>query len=531
MLKSVEKSVVRLKVSKYNMAWLNPWQYRDSQKTDSTGFCVETPIGKFIITNFHCINNYKDIIVYNFEGKEFTGTIVSHFASLDLAMISVPIGFWKNATCVNFTTPGKGETIYVLGYPGLYNVNLSISKGVINRLVQTEYIPRRLMALSYEVDVKVNPGNSGGLAVNAAGDCCGVPFQGCHTEDFERLQYIIPSFLVKYFMEKSVKIINKRQPIKHFYNTKFSMRMEYLQYTSVDGVGDIDILVQTLHDENIISVFGNKGLLITSIAENIKELQIYDVILTIGKVPILNSGFVDFKKVAKQYLNMDCEGCMESIDVISVYSFIGLISPGTKVEIEILRKGKPKTIKTIISTYDSNQYDFGFELPPCYLILYKLLIVPVSQMLLNELSVNQHLRNQIARASSFLRSSPGKQNLAIVDTFGNSFLDPDNKGTTMQIIDSVNNIRVNNLTHLYELVNKPARNYLIKFKNTTHIRIIPGNWKKTTMQVIKQHNIPHFYTPCNISSFSKVAKPKSEATAKKAASNSSSESEELSDLY
>ena len=129
MLKSVEKSVVKVKFSKYTMAWITPWMYRDSLSGNGSGFCVETSIGKFIITNFHCISNYKDIIICNFAGEEFPGTVISHFASIDLAMISVPPRFWKNASCVKFTIPNKADKLFILIYIALINLESYILSG------------------------------------------------------------------------------------------------------------------------------------------------------------------------------------------------------------------------------------------------------------------------------------------------------------------------------------------------------------------------------------------------------------------
>ena len=74
MLQSVEKSIVKLQVLRYQFSTVRPWFHADFMSSHSSGFAVETSVGKFIITNFHCIVNYKEIMVSNFENKTFSGT-------------------------------------------------------------------------------------------------------------------------------------------------------------------------------------------------------------------------------------------------------------------------------------------------------------------------------------------------------------------------------------------------------------------------------------------------------------------------
>lgn len=71
-------------------------------------------------------------------------------------------------------TVGRGETIAVFGYPGLFDRELIYTTGIIASLQYGSFNDQRL-PMWYRTSAEMSSGNSGGLAVNAQGQFIGIP--------------------------------------------------------------------------------------------------------------------------------------------------------------------------------------------------------------------------------------------------------------------------------------------------------------------------------------------------------------------
>ncbi|KAG6503233.1 hypothetical protein ZIOFF_031956 [Zingiber officinale] len=66
-------------------------------------------------------------------------------------------------------------------------------------------------------------GNSGGPAFNDHGECIGVAFQVCRSEDTENIGYVIPSTVVSHFLddyERNGKYTGTRLHVKFIFILK-----------------------------------------------------------------------------------------------------------------------------------------------------------------------------------------------------------------------------------------------------------------------------------------------------------------------
>lgn len=68
----------------------------------------------------------------------------------------------------------RGERIYVFGYPGIGDGYLVLTDGTITT-VQNGTIGNERIAIWYQTDAEISPGNSGGLAINYEGELLGIP--------------------------------------------------------------------------------------------------------------------------------------------------------------------------------------------------------------------------------------------------------------------------------------------------------------------------------------------------------------------
>ena len=147
MLESIQESLVRLK-TEHGMA---------------TGFFVHED--GYVLTNAHVVAD--QVILEGFIGDS---TVVSEFEryatgetlNLDLALIQYLGDESFQVIPISEKDPELGETIMTIGNPK--NLGLSVAKGTLSRKASNEY----------QLDISVNPGNSGGPVLNETGEFVGV---------------------------------------------------------------------------------------------------------------------------------------------------------------------------------------------------------------------------------------------------------------------------------------------------------------------------------------------------------------------
>ncbi|MGY6553039.1 MAG: S1 family peptidase [Wenzhouxiangella sp.] len=71
-------------------------------------------------------------------------------------------------------TPARGDQIAIFGYPGIGDNELVFTTGIISSVLFDVYNGVR-MPIWYRTNAEMSPGNSGGIATNAAGEIIGIP--------------------------------------------------------------------------------------------------------------------------------------------------------------------------------------------------------------------------------------------------------------------------------------------------------------------------------------------------------------------
>ncbi|MFN8634857.1 MAG: trypsin-like peptidase domain-containing protein [Chloroflexota bacterium] len=84
----------------------------------------------------------------------------------DLGLTPIPIGSSKS---VNI-----GDTIIIIGFPGLGGSSLTVTRGIHSGISRLSDDPGSFI----KTDTEINRGNSGGTAINAAGELIGIPTAG-----------------------------------------------------------------------------------------------------------------------------------------------------------------------------------------------------------------------------------------------------------------------------------------------------------------------------------------------------------------
>lgn len=143
-----------------------------------TGFFVTSEIGPVLVTNQHVISNARAVYVYRREGTRWAtlwGSVVSENALLDLALVQIsderPVTMFELGSAEGL---GIGAAVGAVGARfESESVVAALNTGVVTALgVRVAGIAREVALV--QTDAVIEPGDSGGPLLNAAGEVVGV---------------------------------------------------------------------------------------------------------------------------------------------------------------------------------------------------------------------------------------------------------------------------------------------------------------------------------------------------------------------
>jgi putative serine protease PepD len=133
-----------------------------------------------IVTNEHVIEGARSIAVSldGEGGATRTATVVGEDPSQDLAVLRVDASglALHPLQLAGSSTVEVGEAAYAIGSP--YGLNWTLTTGIVSALDRTIHAPDGAsIEGAIQTDAALNPGNSGGPLLNAAGEVIGVNSQ------------------------------------------------------------------------------------------------------------------------------------------------------------------------------------------------------------------------------------------------------------------------------------------------------------------------------------------------------------------
>jgi len=267
-----------------------------------SGFIVSND--GYIVTNAHVVDGASEVTVKLTDRREFTAKVVGTDKRTDIALIKIEA---KDLPAIDLAANPevrRGEWVIAIGSP--FGFENSVSAGVVSGVHRA--LPNGQMVPFIQTDVAVNPGNSGGPLLNAKGQVVGVNSQiYSRSGGYMGLSFAIPA-------DVAVKVADQLKTHGKVSHGRLGVGIQGLDQTLAKSFG--------LSDSN--------GALVGTVEKD---------------GPAEKAGF----KAGDVIRKIDGVAMVDSTDVTSR---IGNTAPGTKINVEVWRDGKPVELAATVGTLD-----------------------------------------------------------------------------------------------------------------------------------------------------------------------------------
>jgi Do/DeqQ family serine protease len=283
----------------------NTPRQREFQSAGS-GVIVDAKNG-YIITNAHVVENATDITVQTLDNRSLKAKVVGTDPGSDVAVLQVQAGNLVDLPIADSDRAEVGDFVVAIGNP--FGLGHTVTSGIVSALGRSGINPEGYEDF-IQTDASINPGNSGGALVNLGGQLVGI-----NSAILSRsggnigIGFAIPSNMMKVVMNQLIKFGKVKR-------------------------GVLGVNIQTLVPEIAQSMGlqeGIQGALVSQVVEGSAAekagVRAGDVITGINNRAVRDAG--------------------------QLRNAIGLLSVGEKVDIALLRDGKPRRVTAMISERDA----------------------------------------------------------------------------------------------------------------------------------------------------------------------------------
>jgi serine protease Do/serine protease DegQ len=282
----------------------NTPQEREFQSAGS-GVIVDAKNG-YIITNAHVVENATEITVQLLDNRSLKAKVVGADPGSDVAVVKVQAANLVDLPIADSDRAEVGDFVVAIGNP--FGLGHTVTSGIISALGRSGINPEGYEDF-IQTDASINPGNSGGALVNLSGQLVGINSAILsRTGGNIGIGFAIPSNMMKAVMEQLIK------------------------YGKVKR-GVLGVNIQTLAPEIAQSMGlpeNTQGALVSQVVDGSAAeragVKAGDVITAVNGRPVKDAG--------------------------GLRNAIGLINVGEKVDLSLLRDGKPRRVTAVVSERD-----------------------------------------------------------------------------------------------------------------------------------------------------------------------------------
>jgi Do/DeqQ family serine protease len=261
-----------------------------------SGVIVDAAKG-YILTNHHVIENADKITVTLLDNRSLSAKVIGSDKGSDLAVVKVEASGLTSMPLGDSSKLRVGDYVVAIGNP--FGFSHTVTSGIVSALGRSG-INRDAYEDFIQTDASINPGNSGGALANLNGELVGI-----NSAIISRsggnigIGFAIPMNMARSIMEQLIS---------------FGSVSRGLLGVSINDVSPEVAATYGLHD--------NSGALVMAVSPDSSAehagIRIDDVIVTINGTHVRDSG--------------------------SLRNSIGLLRPGDKVKVGLIREGKETNV-------------------------------------------------------------------------------------------------------------------------------------------------------------------------------------------
>ncbi|MCQ2506767.1 MAG: trypsin-like peptidase domain-containing protein [Lachnospiraceae bacterium] len=198
-----------------------------SKKSSASGFIVNSD-GEyiFIVTNYHVVENCKEIKAIFFTDEYVKAQVQGTSKSNDLAVIKVLSSDISEETYskLRVAVIGSSEELkmgeLVVAVGNALGIGQSITAGYISALQRSIPFENEYELEVIQTDAPINPGNSGGVLLNARGQVIGINESKIADVEVEGIGYAIPIDVAKPIVEEIMNRVTLKTEEKAYLGIK-----------------------------------------------------------------------------------------------------------------------------------------------------------------------------------------------------------------------------------------------------------------------------------------------------------------------
>jgi len=271
-----------------------------------SGFII-SPDG-YVLTNHHVVDGASDVTVKLSDGRELKAKVVGSDEQYDVALLKVEAKGLPTVRIGDSNTLKPGQWVVAIGSP--FGLDHSVTAGIVSATGRANpYADQRYVPF-IQTDVAINQGNSGGPLLNTRGEVVGINSQIFSASGgYMGISFAIP-------IDLAVSAAEQIKKTGHVSRGQLGVQ-----------VGPID----TLKAEGL-KLPDTKGALVNGLVAESPAgragLEVGDVIRSVNGTAINAAS--------------------------DLPPMIGMLPPGTKVRLGLLRDGKPKDVTVTLTTLDAD---------------------------------------------------------------------------------------------------------------------------------------------------------------------------------
>jgi Do/DeqQ family serine protease len=266
-----------------------------------SGVIVDAKNG-YIITNHHVVENASEITITLLDNRTFAAKVIGSDEGADIAVLQAKQPNLIAMALGDSTRLEVGDYVVAIGNP--FGLQHTVTAGIVSALSRTGINPEGYEDF-IQTDASINPGNSGGALVNLRGELVGINSAILsRTGGNIGIGFAIPVNMVKGVMDQLIKYGQVKR-----------------------GVLGVNIYNVTPDIAKEFGLTESSGALVAGVAQGSAAdragVKTGDIITSINGTPMRDAG--------------------------ELRNTIGMLRIGDKVEIGLLRDGKPRKVTALIA--------------------------------------------------------------------------------------------------------------------------------------------------------------------------------------